>query len=352
MTRPSKRWSVRDRSVGGQACQFRGPGGSADSPMQPPTRLDGIAVARFPAVPLHLAIGMFDGVHLGHRAVVDSAVQSARVEGGLSAVLTFWPHPSAVLRPDRATPLLQDADTKAALLLRLGVDSVITQGFDPALSALEAAEFLPWLRQHLPGLAGVHVGENFRFGRGREGDVSQLVADGRRLGLSIFCAARVQLDGDPISSTAIRTLLAAGEVGAVNARLGYRYFAQGKVVGGKRLGRTIGFPTLNLPWAPAAAPRFGVYAARVVGSDDSISTGAVANYGVRPTVEKTDDPRLEIHVLGSCPWGCGQEIKVELLKFLRPERRFADVAELAAQISRDRSAAAEFLSHAGVGDHR
>ncbi len=315
--------------------------------MQPPARLEGIASARFPARPLHLAIGMFDGVHLGHRAVVESAVQSARGEGGLSAVLTFWPHPSAVLRPGRATPLLQDAETKAALLLRLGVDAVITQGFDPALAALESSEFLPWLRGHLPGLVAVHVGENFRFGRGREGDVSSMVAAGRGLGLHVFSTARVNLDGEPISSTAIRGLLAAGEVTAVNARLGYPYQALGRVMGGKRLGRTIGFPTLNLPWAPAAAPRFGVYAVRVSGSGSAVPLAGVANYGLRPTVENAADPRLEVHVLGGCPWGEGDEITVEWLAFLRPEHRFADVAELGAQIARDRNAALAFF---GSGD--
>jgi len=312
--------------------------------MQPTLSIDSLADARFPNRPLHLAIGMFDGVHLGHRAVVESAVQSARGEGGLSAVLTFWPHPSAVLRPARATPLLHDASTKAGLLLRLGVDSVITQGFDPALAALEAREFLPWLRRHLPALAAVHVGENFRFGRGREGDVPSLVSEGRALGLHVFSTARVQLDGEPISSTAIRSLLAAGEIAAANARLGYPYFARGRVVGGKRLGRTIGFPTLNLPWVPAAAPRFGVYAVRVAGPDSESRLGAVANYGLRPTVENASVPRLEVHVLDTCPWREGDEIIVEWLSFLRPERRFADVTELSAQISRDRSAAAEFLA--------
>lgn len=320
--------------------------------MQTFPRIDGIASARFPLRPLHLAIGMFDGVHLGHRAVVESAVQSARGEGGLSAVLTFWPHPSAVLRPGRATPLLLDADTKASLLLRLGVDSVITQSFDPTLAALESSEFLPWLRRHLPGLAAVHVGENFRFGRGREGDVASLVGEGRRLGLHVFSSARVQFDGEPISSTAIRSLLATGDIAAVNARLGYPYFARGRVAGGKRLGRTIGFPTLNLPWAPAASPRFGVYAVRVAGAGSAAPLAAVANYGLRPTVENATVPRLEVHLLGACPWTEGDEITVDWLKFLRPERRFADVAELTAQITCDRAAALDFFAAGPVADVR
>lgn len=312
--------------------------------MQLPARIEGLAAARFPARPLHLAVGMFDGVHLGHRAVIDSAVQSARGDGGLAGVLTFWPHPSAVLRPDRATPLLQGPDAKAAALLCLGVDAVITQGFDPTLAALAAGEFLPWLRRHLPGLVAVHVGENFRFGRGREGDVGSLVADGRRLGLHVFSTARVNLDGEPISSTAIRALLAAGEIAAANARLGSPYLASGRVAPGKRLGRTLGFPTLNLPWAPAAAPRFGVYATRVAAHGSADFHPAVANYGLRPTVEQASDPRLEVHVLGECPFGEGSEIAVEWLEFLRPERRFRDVAELSSQIDRDRAAAGAFFA--------
>ena len=320
--------------------------------MQTSPRIDGIASARFPMRPLHLAIGMFDGVHLGHRAVVESAVQSARGEGGLSAVLTFWPHPSAVLRPGRATPLLLDADMKAELLLRLGVDSVITQGFDPALAALESSEFLPWLRRHLPGLAAVHVGENFRFGRGREGDVPSLVSSGKALGVHVFSTARVNLDGEPISSTAIRGLLAAGEIAAVNARLGGPYLSRGRVLGGKRLGRTIGFPTLNLAWAPAAAPRFGVYGVRVARSGSAAPRAAVANYGLRPTVENAADPRLEVHVLGDCPWGEGDELTVEWMAFLRPERRFADLMELSAQIARDRNAAVAFFGNADLATDR
>jgi riboflavin kinase/FMN adenylyltransferase len=170
------------------------------------------------------------------------------------------------------------------------------------------------------------------------------VAEGRRLGLHVFSTARVNLDGEPISSTGIRGLLAAGEMAAANARLGSPYLASGRVAPGKRLGRTLGFPTLNLPWAPAAAPRFGVYATRVAVEGSGDFRPAVANYGLRPTVEHSADPRLEVHVLGECPFGEGDAIEVEWLEFLRPERRFRDVAELSAQIVQDRAAAAAFFS--------
>src|SRR5688572_31260551 len=133
-----------------------------------------------PPQSLHLAIGMFDGVHLGHRAVVEAAVQSARASAGLGGVLTFWPHPSALFRPQNPTKLIQDAPTKARMLLALGVDVVITQSFTPELAAVNAEEFLPWLKHRLPRHTTIYVGEDYRFGRERRGDVAFLVTSGRQ----------------------------------------------------------------------------------------------------------------------------------------------------------------------------
>lgn len=311
--------------------------------MKFPVQIDGLERAELPSRPLHLAIGMFDGVHIGHRAVVEAAVHAARASGGLSGVLTFWPHPSTLFRPDRPTRLLQTPAIKARQLTALGVDVVITQEFTRELAALPAEEFLPWLQRRLPQLAAVYVGENFRFGQGRRGDVAMLVAQGPGSGLRVFSAPRVSLDGEPISSTRIRELLEAGEIEAANARLGYSYTADGVVAPGKRLGRTIGFPTLNVAWAPESRPRLGVYAVRVSGPRSPEPRPAVANYGVRPTVENVTEPRIEVHVLGECPFGEGDAVTIEWLRFLRPERKFAGLEELRAQIARDREEAAAFF---------
>ncbi len=311
--------------------------------MNPPAQFDGVEQAALPGRPLHLAIGMFDGLHLGHRAVIDAAVHSARAASALSGVLTFWPHPSALFRPENRTKLIQPAATKARMLNRLGVDAVVTQPFTREFAGITAEDFLPWLAQRLPGLAGVYVGENFRFGRGRKGDVASLVASGRRHGVHVFSAPRVSLDGEPVSSTRIRALLEAGEIAAANALLGYAYFAHGQVTAGKRLGRTIGFPTLNVPWVPELTPRFGVYAVRVSNGEGGETFPAVANYGVRPTVESALEPRLEAHLLGACPFGEGDHVKVEWLRFLRPERKFAGLEELRAQIAQDRAEAERFF---------
>lgn len=308
-----------------------------------PAQIDGVENARLPERPLHLAIGVFDGVHVGHRAVVQAAVEAARATGGIAGVLTFWPHPSALFRPEQPTLLMQDAPMKARMLLASGVDVVITQAFTTGLAAVEAEAFLPWLKRHVPALAAVYVGENFRFGRGRRGDVALLKASGQEHGVHVFSAPRVTREGEAISSTRIRALLAAGEVEAANSLLGYTYFAEGVVTPGKRLGRTIGFPTLNVPWAPQVRPKLGVYAVRVRSAKVPDGLPAVANYGVRPTVEQTSEPRLEVHVLGECPVGEGDAVRVEWLRFLRPEMKFASVDELRAQIVRDRAAAADFF---------
>jgi riboflavin kinase / FMN adenylyltransferase len=299
--------------------------------------------AALPPRPLHLAIGMFDGVHLGHRAVIEAAVQSARRSGGIAAVLTFFPHPSAIFRPENPTRLIMPSATKTRVLFQLGVDAVIEQPFTPEFAGIAAGEFLPHVRRVLPRLAGVYVGENWRFGRNRRGDVAFLVAEGRKLGLGVFSADRVNFDGEPISSTRIRGLLEAGEIETADALLGYTYFAEGVVVPGARLGRTLGFPTLNLTWEPELRPRLGVYLVRVSGVKSSTPLPAVANYGLRPTVGHDTRPRLESHVLGPCPFGEGDVLTVEWLKFLRPEQKFSSTDELRAQITRDVAAArAEF----------
>lgn len=300
-----------------------------------PTVFSSLESAGLPAQPLHLAIGIFDGLHLGHRAVIEAALQSARRSGGLAGVLTFDPHPSVLFCPERPTPLIMDLPTKTRRLLRLGLDVVITQPFTREFAGIPAGDFLPWLQARLPGLAAVYVGENWRFGAGRRGDVALLVAEGRRLGISVFSAPRVNFDGQAVSSTRIRDLLEEGDVAAAGALLGYAYYAEGPVVPGRRLGRTLGFPTLNLAWAPGLRPRYGVYVVRVTGPESGTPLPGVANYGLRPTVGPATEPRLETHVLGACPFNEGDQITVEWLRFLRPEMKFSGLDELTAQIARD-----------------
>jgi len=305
---------------------------------------EGIENASLPRRPLHLAIGMFDGVHLGHRAVIDAAVQSARRSGGLAVVLTFWPHPSSVMRPDKATKLIVSPEIKARLLAAAGVDAVISQRFTQEFAQIEAEFFLPHLKKFLPQLHTIYVGENWRFGRGRRGDLALLLAESRRHGLTVFSSSRVQENGEPISSTRIRACLEEGRIEDANTLLGYTYFAEGRIQPGKNLGQKIGFPTLNLAWEPELRPLYGVYAVRVTGLKSTRSHAGVANYGLRPTVEQSVQPRLEVHLFGDCPFGNGDEIKVEWMRFLRPEKKFGNIDALKAQIAEDSAAAKKFFS--------
>ncbi len=307
-------------------------------------QIDGLDHAQVPARPLHLAIGMFDGVHLGHRAVIDSAIQSARRSGGLAGVLTFWPHPSALFNPQAPTRLIAGPDVRARLLAETGVDFVITQPFTQQFAAVEAEWVLPYLKKKLPMLSTVYVGENWRFGKGRRGDIAMLVAEGKRQQVGVVSAQRINHNGEPISSTRIRACLESGAMEEANELLGYTYFADGVVAPGKKLGRTIGFPTLNIPWEPALRPKFGVYAVRLKGQKSNGEfLPAVANYGLRPTVERSNQPRIEAHVLVECPFGEGDEVRVEWLKFIRPETKFSSISALTDQITSDRREAAAFF---------
>jgi riboflavin kinase/FMN adenylyltransferase len=306
-------------------------------------QFDGLDHVALPGRPIHAAIGIFDGVHLGHRAVIEAAVQSARHSGGVSIVLTFDPHPSVVLNPANPTRMILDLPAKREKLGQLGLDAIVVQPFTRDFAAITAEDFVPYIKRYLPRLSGIYVGENFRFGRARRGDVAMLVAEGRRHGIAVFSAPRVNLDGEPISSTRIRERILEGDMKGAAALLGYVYTAAGTVVHGKHLGRTIGFPTLNLGWSPDLRPLYGVYAVRVNGAKSYGWLPAVANYGLRPTVEETQEPRLEIHMLETCPYHAGDPVAVEWVRFLRPEKKFGGIAELRGQIAKDvAEARAEF----------
>lgn len=310
-------------------------------------QFDGLERAALPARPLHLAVGMFDGVHLGHQLVIEAAIHSARRSGGLAGVLTFAPHPSVLLRPASPTPLLMPPAMKRTVLARLGVDVLIEQAFTRDYADVTAPDFVPHLRRHLPQLAAIYVGENWRFGRDRTGDVARLVAEATKARLAVYSAPRLNHNGAPISSSRIRELLTAGDIAGVNAMLGYTYFSEGVVTPGRQLGRTLGFPTLNVAWTPELRPRHGVYAVEV--TDPVGPLKAVANYGLRPTVTQASQPLLEVHLLEDSALTSGDKITVHWLHFLRPEGKFGGLDELRVQIGIDRENAREYFARTSPG---
>jgi len=287
--------------------------------------------------PLHLAIGMFDGVHLGHQAVIGQAVQTTQVDAGSrSGVLTFDPHPSRVLHLEHATELLMSLPDRIGRMLSLGLDTVFVQTFTADYAQIGASSFISNLKTTFRGLKSLHVGANFRFGEGRSGSVDTMREYAAEAGLEVHVLERRISEGEAISSSRIRRDLAAGEIRRANTMLGYPYHISGEIQEGKRLGRRLGYPTLNIPWFPEARPRSGVYKAWLLSGPDGIPMPGVANYGFRPTVGSGSDPLLELHLHDpECIPPVGRFVKVALTHFLRPEKTFPSIDDLRDQISLD-----------------
>jgi len=280
-----------------------------------------------------VALGNFDGFHLGHQAVVARAAGRASAEGRPLLVATFDPHPVRFFRPDTPPFRLTTLDQRERLFAAAGADAMIVFRFDSELAATSAEDFARERLLRLIGAAGVATGEDFTYGRGRGGNVAVLAEAGRRLGFSVDAVGPVSDDEGPISSSRIRDALVAGDCGTA-ARLLTRPFAiEGVVEHGDKRGRAIGYPTANIALGPYLRPRFGIYAVRGRLEDGRVLDGA-ANLGVRPTFEP---PRelLEPHFFDFDEDLYGRTVEVELLAFLRPEARFERLEDLRARMAAD-----------------
>ena len=282
-------------------------------------------------LPVHWAMGFFDGVHRGHRKVMESA----DTPGALRGVLTFSEHPLAVLAPQRQPRLITPlAAQKQALLAESGVEVLLELPFTPELAAMEPLDFLEALRQACP-MAGISVGRNWHFGKGGVGNADFVEAYAASHGLRACVQDMAEYEGERICSSRIRQVLEAGNLPAAEAMLGHAFSVAGVVEHGQHLARQLGFPTANIEVHPQAVlPPAGVYEVQVR-VDGSLRRG-IANLGLRPTIQETRKVvRLEMHLPGwqGDLYGC--LLCVELRRFLRPERRFASVEELRAQIAAD-----------------
>lgn len=290
-----------------------------------------------------LTIGSFDGVHLGHQRVVREIVAGAHRAGDPAVVLTFYPHPAAVLRKRQDPFYLTTPDERAHLLGALGVDVVITHPFNLDVAAMTARQFMTYLQAHL-GIKRLFVGFNFALGRGREGDVPTLSRLGDELGYTVHVVPAVVVDGEVVSSSQIRAYLAEGNVGRVARLLGRPFQINGRVVRGDGRGKSLGFPTANLSvWAERALPKAGVYVCRA--QVNGKIWGAVTNVGVRPTFEDEPvPPRVETHILDFNDDIYGEEVYLEFLMYLRDEMRFPNPQSLVEQIRADVAKAKQILS--------
>ncbi|MEY4689954.1 MAG: hypothetical protein RIT19_279 [Verrucomicrobiota bacterium] len=290
-----------------------------------------------------LALGMFDGVHLGHQHVVRQARIDARNRGASTVVATFDPHPLTVVRPEKAPRLLQSLPQRIATLESQGADAVLVLRFDETLSRRSGEAFVRELVDGFGGLRSFTVGQGFHFGQGRSGNVPLLRSLGRELGFSVNAVAPIHIGSEVVSSTRVRSALRDGKLGLVAELLGRPYSIVGPVVRGDQLGQSLGFPTANIAVEGLELPPFGVYAARARHAGGEFP--AAVNLGLRPTLGSPQPQlRFEAHLIGFRGDLYGRDLAVELVGFLRPERRFAHLEALKAQIDRDIAAVERALS--------
>ena len=288
-----------------------------------------------------IALGNFDGFHLGHQAVVGRAVERARELGVPAIVATFDPHPQRHFRPDTPPFRLTTLDQRERLFAAAGADAMLVLQFDDDLAGMSADDFVAGLLVDQAGVTGVVTGADFIYGKGRGGNGATMAVAAERHGFSYIVVDPVEADGDVVSSSRIRDALRSGDC-ATAARLLTRPFTiEGVVQHGDKVGRTIGFPTANLDLGSYLRPRYGIYAVRGRLPDGRIVDGA-ANVGVRPSF---DPPRelLEPHFFDFSGDLYGQMIAVEFHAFLRPEAKFDSLDALTDQIARDCDAARALL---------
>lgn len=289
-----------------------------------------------------LAIGVFDGVHRGHQAVIGAAIEDARRSDAAAVVVTFDPHPARVLAPAHAPLLLTSTTHKLALIRSLGVPLCVLIKFDCAFAGTSGEEFLRHALDGAPRLQAISVGEGFRFGKGRAGTVSLMRDFSARHGFRLHEITPVRLHDAIISSTAVRQAVAAGHLAKAEAMLGRPFSILGTVVRGDGRGRTLGYPTANLNRHNEVLPPNGVYAVRAAIGDKL--RPALLNIGMRPTVHDAQpSPLAELHVLDFSGDLYGSDIEVFFAARLREEKKFSSLEDLRDQIARDAAAVRHML---------
>ena len=291
-----------------------------------------------------LTVGNFDGLHVGHRRIMNTVTSRARALGGEAAVYTFEPHPRKVLQPERAPRLLTTLEQKLELFEAAGVDVAIVEPFDLEFARVPAERFVREILFERIAPLEVYVGYDFRYGRDREGSMRTLTELGPHLGFSVTIVPEVKLGSRDVNSTRIRELLEQGHVGEAALLLGRPYSIRGRVIAGERRGRTLGFPTLNLAADNEVLPQAGVYACTVRFLDAGVPPEgsvhlAVTNVGRRPTFGDLSAPLTEAHLLDFSADVYDRRVEVAFVDHIRAEQRFAGVDALRAQIARDAEAA-------------
>jgi riboflavin kinase/FMN adenylyltransferase len=304
-------------------------------------RLDGGSAVPPPFRGAIVALGNFDGFHLGHQAVIGRAVARAHAEGRPAIVGTFDPHPKRFFRPDSSWFRLTQMDQRQELFAAAGIDAMLVFPFNAELAALSARAFAELRLAGMIGAAGVVTGNDFTFGKGREGDTAMLARLGAELGFSAETVAPVTFGGETVSSSRVREHLREGRPRDAATLLTRPFTIRGEVEHGAKLGRTLGYPTANMSLANYQRPAYGIYAVRGVLPDGRILDG-VANLGIRPSFEPPQE-LLESYFFDFDGDLYGQTLDVELIDYLRPEAKFDDLASLKAQMASDAAKARALL---------
>lgn len=279
-----------------------------------------------------ITLGNFDGLHLGHQELIKTIIRRAEETGGLSMVVTFRPHPLKILAPEKCPPLISIYEEKILLLEKLGIDVLVKIPFTVDFSAMEPRDFVKDVLCDLLGAREIFVGYNYRFGKGRKGNILMLRDLGKEFGFSVREVEQVSLDGEVISSTRIRQLLKNGEVEHAAKLLGRPYAICGIVVKGDGRGRGLGFPTANIASKHAIIPGSGVYAARLFVRDRHYD--GVVNIGMRPTFD-AKSLAVEVHIFDFDEDIYGEEITVYFIRKIREEKKFRNAEALIGQIQAD-----------------
>ena len=287
-------------------------------------------------------IGFFDGVHLGHRHLINQVKMAASLNGWCSSIITFPVHPRQVIQSNYQPSLLSSPEEKVELLGTTGIDNCILLPFTRELSQLTAREFMQLLYDNYK-VRMLVIGYDHRFGHNRAETFEDYCRYGRELGIHIMQATAYTQEQDKVSSSAIRRALLSGEISTATKYLGYNYFMQGTIVSGYQVGRKIGFPTANLQvdFCNKLIPAIGVYAVRV--SVNGQSYKGMLNIGHRPTINNGTDLSIEVHILDFEGDIYNQPMRIEFIDFLRPEAKFQSVDELVLQIQKDKEAALQVL---------
>ncbi|CAN5233893.1 bifunctional riboflavin kinase/FAD synthetase [soil metagenome] len=290
-----------------------------------------------------VAMGNFDGVHLGHRAVISAAIDMARKHGKPAFAVTFEPHPRSFFSPHTPQFRLTDETAKLRLLAGTGLDGAVIMTFDGARAGTTAQDFITHDLIARLGISGIAVGYDFHFGKGRAGSPSLLAAEAPRLGIEVHVQPHVDILDRPVSSSAIRMALAEGQVAEATAMLGGPWFTSGEVIHGEKRGRDLGYPTANICLDTNCGLRHGIYAVRVGIGNQRID--GVASFGRRPTFDN-GAPLLEVFLFGFKGDLYGQQLDVAFIGFIRDELKFDSIEALVRQMDDDSAKARAMLAAA------